>query len=63
MESYQQRVFDEMRELLTKHQKLDAFMEGSVYKSLPKAEQDRLSAQSFFMLGYLDCLKRRTEAF
>lgn len=63
MEAHQQRVLDEMKELQIKHEKLEGFLNSALFKTLDKAEQDRLMSQSYFMMGYLGCLVQRAEAF
>jgi hypothetical protein len=62
LQPYQESVVDEMIDLNDKCLRLEAFMLTDSYKKLDRAEQDRLSSQSLFMMGYLDCLQRRDAA-
>jgi len=63
MAPHQQRVVDEKAELSKKTQKLDTFCEGSIYASLPAAEQSRLSRQLLIMHLYEQVLEERIAAF
>ena len=64
MQPHQQRVVDEKAELDAKLAKLLTFiMNNPTYKTLPAAEQHRLSQQSGFMQGYSNVLAERIAAF
>jgi hypothetical protein len=60
---HQQRVVDESLALTEKLEKLESFLGGSVYASLPPAEQSRLSRQFLIMQLYEQVLSERILAF
>jgi hypothetical protein len=60
---HQQRVVDEKTELDQKIVKLDQFIEGEVFKTLPSDEQDRLVKQLRIMYEYFAVLGERIAAF
>lgn len=59
----QQRVIEELAELRGRLTKLGAFIEGSVFPTLPEAEQSRLLNQARFMGGYAAVLEERIAHF
>lgn len=63
IEPHQERVVVERDELNAKIVKLDEFIKGSVFSSLPVAEQLRLTSQRGYMKLYLGVLKERIAAF
>lgn len=63
MEPHQQRVVDEKAELSDKLDKLETFVGGAVYASLPAPEQTRLSRQILIMQLYEQVLSERISAF
>jgi hypothetical protein len=63
MEAFQQRVVDEKTELSDKLDKLETFVDGKIYNSLPPAEQSRLSRQLLIMRLYEQVLSERVSAF
>jgi len=63
MQPHQQRVITEKAELSEKVDKLEKFISGSVYSSLPAAEQMRLSRQLLIMQLYEQVLSERIGAF
>lgn len=64
MQPHQQRVIDEKAELDERLTKLYAFIANSpIFRTLPPAEQHRLSQQSAYMQGYLNVLNERITAF
>ena len=60
---HQQRVVSEHQDLFDKLTKLRSFVCTDLFKSLDRAEQDRLISQKLFMEGYLNVLKQRIDAF
>jgi hypothetical protein len=60
---HQQRVVDEKTELDQKIVKLDQFIEGEVFETLPSDEQDRLVKQLRIMYRYFAVLGERIAAF
>jgi hypothetical protein len=63
MQLHQQRVVAEKNELSYKTEKLETFIGGTVYASLPAAEQTRLSRQFLIMQLYEQVLEERIGAF
>src|SRR5271154_3449512 len=64
MRPHQQRVVDEKTELVTKIDKLKAFiMESLIFKTLPADEQKRLNRQYDAMVEYANILKARIDEF
>jgi hypothetical protein len=63
MESYQERVIAEKAELDAKIEKLDAFVQGDVFGTLPPKEQKRLLKQRHHMTVYSSVLGERIVAF
>tara|TARA_R100001086_G_scaffold166609_1_gene90371 strand:+ start:448 stop:651 length:204 start_codon:yes stop_codon:yes gene_type:complete len=64
MESYQQRVVDEKRELDEKATKLSNFIGTSdTFVTIDPEEQERLKEQCEIMWQYSDILGKRIEAF
>jgi hypothetical protein len=63
LKPHQQRVVEEKRELDEKIEKLDAFIKGELFKTLPSDECSRLARQRVAMLDYSRILEARIEAF
>ena len=63
MQPHQQRVVDEKLELDGKIVRLDKFLEGDLFKSLPEEEKDRLVRQLRAMNEYFAILGERIAAF
>jgi hypothetical protein len=63
MKPHQERVVQERKDLDEKIDKLDEFIDGEIFKTLPKDEQDRLVVQSAAMTNYSDILYARINAF
>ena len=63
MQTHQQRVVDEQKELGDKLDKLSTFFSNPIFATLPVEEQMRLEQQKHFMHGYNEVLKSRIEAF
>jgi|GEM_PF-3747363 uncharacterized protein YdcH (DUF465 family) len=64
MQPHQERVVDEKRELDEKIKKLEDFIiNGSVFETLDKYEQERLRQQIWFMDAYSNTLGHRIAAF
>ena len=60
---HQQRVVDERAELVDKITKLDSFVAGSMFSTLVREEQGRLSKQLEIMRDYATVLQARIDAF
>ena len=60
---HQQRVVDELTELVIKQEALKAFLTKPFFQGLPEAEQARLCRQHAYMLSYRQVLEERIEAF
>lgn len=63
MQDYQQRVIDEKAELDERLAKLNAFIDGPKWGTVPDAEQLRMLRQSRLMMGYSSVLGERIAAF
>jgi hypothetical protein len=63
MAEYQERVIVEKKELDERLEKLNIFLAGEGFLTLPKDEQFRLSLQAICMQGYSLILGARIEAF
>jgi len=63
MQPYQERVVEEKRQLDEKTKRLEAFMGGDIFPTLPKDEQERMKEQRAAMTRYSDILGRRIAAF
>ena len=63
MQPHQERVVSEREELQTKAKRLAEFLRGSVFPTLPLAEQDRLVQQLEHMNAYRRILDERIAAF
>ena len=63
MQIYQERVVDEKSELSEKLEKLEAFIGGTIYNSLPPSEQTILSRQLLIMQLYEQVLSERIGSF
>lgn len=63
MQEHEQRVVDEHAELQDKAGKLDTFLNGNFYKTLPKEDQELLAQQSIHMQAYLHTLECRIARF
>lgn len=60
---FQLRVITERLELGTKVARLEAFIAGQVFPTIPHEEQTRLNTQLGYMRGYLAVLVDRITAF
>lgn len=63
LEPYQQRVVLEHQELEARIQKLEVFMDGSIFNSLDSAEQGRLALQLQYMRRYDAILTARIDVW
>lgn len=63
MQPHQERVVKEQAELQEKLNKLQTFLVGDLFKTLPTEEQERLQKQSQYMALYSDVLIERIKAF
>jgi hypothetical protein len=63
MQSHQQRVVDEKRELDEKREKLGLFKNTDIFASLPWQEQERLNTQAHIMTMYSAILGERISNF
>lgn len=63
MQEWQQRVVDELTELVDKIIKLDSFIESEAYKKLDVQNQILIDRQKFSMLDYYDILDQRIALF
>ena len=63
MKPHQERVITEKSELSEKVDKLETFVGGSIFASLPGPEQARLSRQFLIMRLYEQVLNERIAAF
>jgi hypothetical protein len=61
--SVEDRVRAERDALVGKIEVLEAFRSTSIYRGLPEAERDRLTAQLMFMRGYAEMLRQRIAGF
>lgn len=61
--SHQQRVILEQGELNDKIEKLNSFLDASIFATLETAEQIRLQRQLTAMINYRDILLERIAAF
>ena len=61
---FQQRVVNELKELVIKVVALGSFIASNkIFPTLPKEEQDRLMRQHAAMLEYVAVLEERVTAF
>lgn len=63
LQPHQQRVVEERAELESKLGKLQAFITGERFASVPEAEQDRLVLQHHIMTALALVLEQRIAAF
>lgn len=63
METYQERVVEEKRQLDERLERLRAFTVGELFASLPVEEQGRLNRQQLIMEHYVNVLRERIAAF
>jgi hypothetical protein len=63
MQPHEQRVVDEKKELDEKLYKLNQFIGGEIFLSLPYAERERLGRQSGVMRMYSEILQERITHF
>jgi len=63
MTPFQQRVADEVRELRTKLDKLNQFVETDTFNQLPHVEKGRLLRQRSIMADYAEVLDERIANF
>ncbi len=60
MNDYQSRLFQEHSDLLSKIEKLKAFICGDTYETLPDVDRKDLKEQLTHMEAYFSVLSRRT---
>lgn len=63
MQEFQKRVVEEKAELDSKMDRLTAFIDTPIFKSLPEAEQERMVRQLHHMGEYTAVLGERIAAF
>lgn len=63
MQAFQERVIAEKDELFAKLDKLNEFIKGEIFNSLPKDERERLVRQANHMSNYYYVLNERIAAF
>lgn len=63
LQPHQQRIVEELEQLADRALKLGAFINSERFDSIDKMEQRRMLAQSVHMLGYLEVLQQRVNAF
>lgn len=63
MGTYQERVIAEQADLQAKIDKLEAFIEGDLFKGISPNEQSLLCAQSVHMKNYNNVLQTRIKGF
>jgi hypothetical protein len=63
MEPYQQRVVEEKTELDIKLEKLETFLNGDIFESIPEDESRRLVRQRLVMAEYSTILGERIANF
>jgi hypothetical protein len=63
MEAYQERVITEKAELDLKIERLNLFIQGKMFVTLPFQERDLLVTQSAAMRDYSICLGERIRRF
>jgi len=63
IQPHQQRVIDEEKELSDRIVKLQDFLLGKVYFTLPSDERARLREQTVHMIGYRNVLRERIAQF
>ena len=63
MQDFQQRVVDEKNDLDGKIERLDLFIPGEMFASLPTDERIRLRLQRVYMKQYSEVLGERIAAF
>jgi len=63
MQPHQERVIVERDELKNRLDKLNAFLNGDVFKALPEIEQSDLLRQEAAMSKYFDALNSRISRF
>lgn len=63
MEAYQQRVIDEKKALDEKIEKLDAFLDTDLFRSLSPDDGSLLMNQQHHMKAYSQVLAQRIERF
>jgi hypothetical protein len=61
--AYQQRVVDERDELAGNIDRLDKFIHGEIFRSIPAEEQERLARQLRIMVEYFRVLNERIAYF
>jgi hypothetical protein len=63
VQTHQERVVTEKKELDEKIEKLDTFRAGTIFPTLEEDEQNRLNLQLSFMRSYSGVLAERIAAF
>ena len=61
IEDYQQRLLEETRYEATKLNKLNVFMAGDVFPTLPRAKKDLMYEQQRIMSSFVQILGKRLE--
>lgn len=57
--NYVDRMFDEFKELDSRCEKLDRFINGKMFKKLPKKQQEAMEVQLGYMIHYVEALMYR----
>jgi hypothetical protein len=63
LQSHQQRVVEEKKELDEKLNKLNIFIHSEAFLMINKMERERLKVQASIMKDYSDILQQRINAF
>lgn len=63
MQPHQERIVAEMKDLKEKLAKLETFIKGATFQTLPQAEKDRLNLQAMAMTIYSIILEQRIKSF
>lgn len=60
---HQERVVAESNDLREKMNKLEAFLNGDVFPTLDREDQQLLRRQSYYMADYFEVLRKRIARF
>jgi hypothetical protein len=63
VQAYQERVFDELNDLVVRYNALVTFIAGEIFSTVPSNERARLTLQSTIMRSYILVLKQRISNF
>ena len=63
MNTYQQRVYDELDALQSKIDALATFQDGDLYLTLERVDKNLLQEQKMAMIDYADILRLRIKRF